>query len=276
MTIEKWLDSLSVLEINFITTYIAKSEIYPITNKHRNHHGFIYTVKGSETYSFEDNSIVAVPNSVLYLPKGSKYKVTLEGEESVVIYVDFEMQEFSPRAPFCIKFEDDKSIMPLFIEAEKECNEKSSDCQSACKSLFYKICSRMIQKSEVYMDSRAYSKILESLNYLHSHYMENSFRISTLYRIANVSSRYYEKLFFQKFGVTPKEYILKLKMEYAKELLLSEKIPINDIALKLGYSDIYHFGKIFKKKTGYTPSQYRKNAPLTHPPKIAKMPAIQI
>jgi len=119
MGIEKWLDSLSVLEINFITTYIAKSEIYPITNKCRNHHGFIYTVKGSEKYSFEDNSIVAVPNSILYLPKGSKYKVTLEGEESVVIYVDFEMQETAPRAPFCIKFEDDKSVMPLFTEAEK-------------------------------------------------------------------------------------------------------------------------------------------------------------
>ena len=166
--------------------------------------------------------------------------------------------------------------MPLFTEAEKVCNEKSGDCQSACKSLFYKICSRMIRKSEVYMDSRAYSKILESLNYLHSHYLENSFRISTLYRIANVSSRYYERLFFQKFGVTPKAYILKLKMEYAKELLLSEKIPINDIAQKLGYSDVYHFGKIFKKNTGYTPSQYRKNAPLTHPPKIAKTPCLQI
>jgi AraC-like DNA-binding protein len=109
------------------------------------------------------------------------------------------------------------------------------------------------------MNSGGYSKISESVNYLHAHYTENDFRVEKLYEIAKISSRYYEKLFFQKFGETPKEYILKLKIESPKELLLSEKTLIKDIALKLGYSDIYHFVKIFKKKTGYTPGQYRKN-----------------
>ena len=118
----------------------------------------------------------------------------------------------------------------------------------------------MIRKGESYMNSDGYAKISESVKYLHSHCMENDFRVDKLYEIAKISSRYYEKLFYQKFGETPKEYILKLKIESAKELLLSEKTLIKDIALKLGYSDIYHFGKIFKKKTGYSPSQYRKNA----------------
>ena len=60
-------------------------------------------------------------------------------------------------------------------------------------------------------------------------------------------------------GTTPKEYVISLKMEQAKELLMSEKLLIRDIALMLGYSDIYHFGKIFTKKTGFTPSEYRSH-----------------
>ena len=85
MTILEWLGNMSVSEINFATTYIAKSESYPMTNSCRGHHGFVYTIKGSETYHVEDKALTVVPNSVIYLPKGSKYKITLEGEESVVI-----------------------------------------------------------------------------------------------------------------------------------------------------------------------------------------------
>ena len=40
---------------------------------------------------------------------------------------------------------------------------------------------------------------------------------------------------------------------------MSEKLLIRDIALMLGYSDIYHFGRIFTKKTGFTPSEYRNH-----------------
>lgn len=272
MTILEWLNGLSVSEINFATTYIAKADSYPMTNSYRGHHGFVYTIKGSETYHLEDKSLTVVPNSVIYLPKGSKYKITLDGEESIVIYIDFELSSFNSHSPFYIKFDDDKTIMTLFSDLEKYWKRKSPDSLSVSKSIFYKICSNMIRKGEIYMNSKSYSKIAESINYLHSHYAENDFRIEKLYEISKISSRYYERLFYQRFGQTPKEYILKLKIDCAKELLLSEKTLIKDIALKLGYSDIYHFGKIFKKKTGYTPSQYRKNAPLSQPPKIAKLP----
>ena len=262
VTTLEWLNGLAVFEINFITTYRAGAESYPMHNSSRGHHGFIYTVKGAESYTFSDRALTAVPNSIIYLPKGSKYKITLDGEESVVIYIDFELYSEVPESPFSIKFEDDKTISLLFSDAEKTWNKKSFDCTASVKSIFYKICSHMIRKGESYMTSEGYSKISESVKYLHTHCMENDFRVEKLYEIAKISSRYYEKLFYRKFGVTPKEYILKLKMESAKELLLSEKTLIKDIALKLGYSDIYHFGKIFKKKTGYSPSQYRKNVSL--------------
>ena len=88
-------------------------------------------------------------------------------------------------------------------------------------------------------------------------YLKKDFRIEELAEITGISFRYFETLFQKEYHVTPKAYILYLKTERAKELLLSEKLLIKDIAVMLGYSDIYHFGKIFKAKTGYTPSEYR-------------------
>ena len=258
MTVIERINMLSIQEISLITTCIFHSENYPISNKCRKHHGFIYTIKGTETYIFEDKSVVAIPNSIVYLPKGAKYDIILEGNESIVIYIDFELHQPESQTPFCIKFEDDMTVKALFADAEKCWINKKSDYPSLSKSFFYKICSRIIKKSESYINSNGYTKIADSVNYLQTHYTESDFRIEKLYKIAKVSSRYYEKLFYQKFGETPKEYVLKLKIESAKELLLFEKSSIKDVASQLGYSDIYHFGKLFKAKTGYTPGQYRK------------------
>ena len=208
MTILEWLNGLSVSEINFATTYIATSKSYPMTNNGREHHGFIYAVKGIVTYHLEDKAITVVPNSVVYLPKGSKYKITLVGEECLVIYVDFELNPPQFNSPFCIKFNDDKTIMTLFSDLEKYWKQKSSDSLPISKSIFYNICALMIRKGETYMNSDGYAKIAKSLNYLHSHYTEKDFRIEKLYEISKVSGCYYGRLFYRRFGQTPKEYIL--------------------------------------------------------------------
>lgn len=257
MNITDWLNDLAVSGIHFITTYYVNSAIYPMSNKGRTHHGFIYTVKGTETYHFDDTELAAAPNSVLYLPKGSCYGITLDGEDSVVILIDFELYSEQKSPPFLMKF-DDEAIGNLFSDAEKCWNLKSSDCQSACKAFFYKICARMIRKNESYLNTESYAVIEESVNYLHRHYLDKGFRVKQLSQRAKISSRYYERLFYSRFGMTPKEYVLDLKIARGKELLLCEKNLVRDVALQLGYSDIYHFGKIFKAKTGYTPGQYRK------------------
>lgn len=253
-----WLNELCISEINFANTYIAAPKIYPIKNKGRRHHGFIYTLEGTETYRFDRKKIVAVPDSLLYIPKNEQYTVTLEGEQSIVLVIDFELAVDTAHGPFYVKFTEKDSIKSFFYDAEKKWNRKNTNYPTDCKALFYKICAEIIKRSELYFTPKEYEKIADSVNHLHNHYLENDFRIEDLARIANISTRYYEKLFCRKFGTTPKEYILHLKLERAKELLHNEKILIRDIAYQLGYSDIYHFGKLFKAKTGYTPTEYRK------------------
>lgn len=70
---------------------------------------------------------------------------------------------------------------------------------------------------------------------------------------------YISKLFKQNKGVSPSDYILQLRMEKAKEMLLSSSdMMVKDIASIVGYSDSVYFSKVFKKATGYYPTQYRK------------------
>lgn len=254
-----FLKALYISELCLINRYVLPSKNYPLKNLSRFHHGFMYTLCGTETYSFHSKKISATPGSVLYLPKSEQYTVKLDGDVSKVIVADFETNQSVICEPFCIKFSSDDEIRKIFLEMEKLWIENKDESSSMIKSAFYKAVGLLIKRKNTYSNSENYEKIKKSVEYLHSHYTEPDFRIETLFEQANISPRYFETLFFKEFNQTPKEYVTALKMKLAKELLLGEKYSVSDVALKSGYSDVYHFSKTFKAKTGYTPSEFKKS-----------------
>ena len=58
--------------------------------------------------------------------------------------------------------------------------------------------------------------------------------------------------------MTPKQYIVSLRMTNAQLLLESSSYTIQEIADIVGYGDALYFGRLFKREMGMTPSQYRK------------------
>lgn len=72
------------------------------------------------------------------------------------------------------------------------------------------------------------------------------------------SPEYFSKLFKKEMGENVKNYILRIKVDAAKELLENPNIPINIVAAELGYSNFSHFTQMFKKHENVTPTEYRK------------------
>jgi AraC-like DNA-binding protein len=70
---------------------------------------------------------------------------------------------------------------------------------------------------------------------------------------------YFRKMFKQYTGVAPARYQLDLKIRQAREMLVSTDRSIKEIAFALGFHSIHYFSRIFKKKTGISPSELRKN-----------------
>lgn len=73
---------------------------------------------------------------------------------------------------------------------------------------------------------------------------------------------YLNKLMIQHTGMTLHQYVLQSRLEYAMTLLHTTDRPVNDIALELGFHSLSHFSNYFKKETGTTPVQYRRNGML--------------
>lgn len=70
---------------------------------------------------------------------------------------------------------------------------------------------------------------------------------------------YLSNLFSSVEGITLEQYIIRQKIEKVKELLLYDELTLSEIAHKLGYSSVAHLSGQFKKITGLTPSDMKKN-----------------
>jgi AraC-like DNA-binding protein len=84
--------------------------------------------------------------------------------------------------------------------------------------------------------------------------------ISRLAEKAGLERSYFSRLFSRCMGISPSEYVQRRKIEEARQLLLSTSKTVREIGLNLGFSDEFHFSKVFKKWTGLSPGIYRRQA----------------
>jgi YesN/AraC family two-component response regulator len=76
-----------------------------------------------------------------------------------------------------------------------------------------------------------------------------------------LSPVYISKIFKEETGESPINYLIKIRLEKAKDILLnSDSGSIKNIANQVGYDDVYHFSKLFKKYYGISPLYYKKRA----------------
>lgn len=82
-------------------------------------------------------------------------------------------------------------------------------------------------------------------------------RLKTLANELNVSASYLSTLFRRETGMSLTEYVNSRRIDHAKRLLLASELPIKDVAIRCGLSDMYYFSRIFKRLTGVTPRAFR-------------------
>ena len=81
--------------------------------------------------------------------------------------------------------------------------------------------------------------------------------VSELAALENLSPSRYGALFRERFGTSPMEYVINARIRASLSLLSDTNMPINEISLLVGYSDPHFFSRLFKRKMGISPREYR-------------------
>ncbi|HJD04923.1 MAG TPA: AraC family transcriptional regulator [Candidatus Mediterraneibacter caccogallinarum] len=101
--------------------------------------------------------------------------------------------------------------------------------------------------------------VREALEYTQNNY-HYGIRVSDIADYVGVSRGYLHTLFTKTLGQSPQEYLVNYRITRAQQLLEITDLPVEGVAQSCGYSDPLVFSKLFKKRTGKTPSAYRKES----------------
>lgn len=102
-----------------------------------------------------------------------------------------------------------------------------------------------------------YSLVDEIKFYLDMNYAEK-LKLGEVAKTFGIHPNYFTRIFHERFGVSPKNYLMNLKLKKACRLLTTTRLSISVIAASLGFEDQLAFTKSFKKTYSVSPSQYRK------------------
>ncbi len=98
----------------------------------------------------------------------------------------------------------------------------------------------------------------DTIAYITEH-LQEELSLEQLARQASLSPFYFSRLFKKETGYSPHEYVIQARVNAAKYFLQSARLSQKDICYSCGFSSESSFCTTFKKSTGLTPSQYRKN-----------------
>lgn len=243
--------------------WAARGSIYSCLKHPKISHTLLWFKNCSGTVTDREGNVIECErNQLIYTPKGSEYVVefhdtNLDKEDSYVMHFqlyDHDMEDIIPtdKPIICIKNVD--SVMAEQIERAAEEFGKNVVCIPEMQACIYKLLSTICQKQKRRTVKKKYALILPAIELLEE---GSPLSIAEIAQSAGVSVCYFRRLFTEYSGESPVQFRQHYRIEKAKQLLFSdEEYSIGEIAQLLGFTDIYHFSKTFKKYMGVSPTQY--------------------
>jgi AraC-like DNA-binding protein len=254
------MKNIIVTEIYRIA-FVGKAEYSEKTTafsmKNLRYHELIFTLSGNSTVYFNDQTLHTPPNSIRYLPAGNYTKYVVDRQErGECIDIFFSSNEPLDQEAFVIQMHNEK-IATLFKKIFSLWVQKDEGYYMECVSILYNILAQMQKNS--YLPDAHLQKIQPAIEYIQNNFLsKDPITTEKLVSVCKISYSYIKKLFALKYKISPKRYILQLKMNYACDLLQCGEYTVSQVAEQCGYSDIYTFSHQFKSEFGISPMQFIK------------------
>lgn len=212
-------------------------------------YGISFCIDGQITYTHNGKQVVSDKNHAVILPKGQSYSLygDKRGEFTVI---DFECENFVCSTVRAIPIENAEQFIKDFDMIKSLSLFENN--RTKIISVFYNIIYRLVSSS-------GHSTLLsQAINYIGKEYSDSTLTNEKIAMHCNISEVYLRKIFIKELGITPRQYLIDLRLQRAKQLLSEGILKVNAVAEICGFANPYHFCRLFKEKTGLTPSEYMK------------------
>ena len=224
-------------------------------HKDRPFHGFVINDIGSDKeYRFPNGfTMNTYDNTMFYLPKGSFYEVTSAFGDCYVINFEADISD----EPFYVNLKNPSHMKKLFKTAFEEWRAHTEFGHACAMCAAYEAIGAFFKEQKrSYVPSEKYLIIAPGVEAIERNFTSPDLRIEELAALCDISDVYFRKLFQGRFGISPKEYVIRKRIDYARQLLASRQFEVQEVAQLCGYIEPCHFSREFKSRVGISPKEY--------------------
>lgn len=170
----------------------------------------------------------------------------------------------------------ENQLIPEGYRPVLSCGEFQTEMEECCRNLFAEmkqkengyqamcflwverylwLVRRLLERAEKQVVDRAYT-VEDVKQYIDSHF-QDSITLRSLEERFHLSRFHIVHQMKKEFGITPIGYLIDRRMGAAQDLLNTTELSITEIALRVGYHNVNYFNKMFRKKIGKSPTEFR-------------------
>ena len=247
MFFEKDSVSFTILDVLEI-----KRKKITITNVGRNFSSLSFRRQANTVFRDDKGEHYLSDNDIAFVP--AEYVYTREANYDDMIAVHFNLQECHTKGIEIFKPRNPEEFGNLFESILKCWQKKETGYKYECAAIFNKILSKCYVEN--FKPSESASKIQRSVDYIINNYKDPEITIGKVAAESFMSEVYFRKLFKKEYGISPRKYIIELRIQYAAGLIQTGYYSLKEVALMSGYTDYKYFSTEFKKEKGVSPSEY--------------------
>lgn len=141
----------------------------------------------------------------------------------------------------------------------KDFSEPARDITEALLSLQNTAYQQMLNLTSAKLSTKRelYRRLCIARTHMHGH-LDEALDLDTLAQVACLSKYHFIRLFKEAFGQTPRQYLITLRLDQARTLLIHTDKTFHEICHEVGLKDSSSFGRLFKRSFGATPHLYRQ------------------
>ncbi|MBK7871697.1 MAG: helix-turn-helix transcriptional regulator [Saprospiraceae bacterium] len=248
---------------------------------------------GVESFFIENEHFVLNQEKYLVLNEGQYYGSHVESEKEVESFTINFSQEFVKQAvntlfthdeelinnpsfetvaipEFVQYFYNHDTIITPLIQKIKLLSDHFSANQNQIEDAYYQLfralmlkkkeVNQLIQKTPALKKStqiELYRRLTRAKDYIDSHFAK-SISLDDIAQVACLSTFHFLTCFKALHGLTPYQYLTRVRLQQAKKLLKTKDISVQEVCQMVGYEDISSFSKLYKKTFGASPSKTEK------------------
>ena len=238
-------DSLS-FQILSIDRFLHNEGLFNV--KARPHAALSFRVSGTGNFKAGDKSFLVKPGDVLFIPAEMPYEVEYSVSESIVIH----LQSCNYCEAEAFGVDNPSEVSLLFLRLLEDWHNRRS--VNGAKAAVYGILEKIERDKMMSIGETAFARCLR---YIEDNFCEPSLDMVTVCSGGFISVSSLQRAFAQHLGMSPMQYVIKLRMDKALSLLMENGLSVKEISLRCGFSDEKYFSRAFKKRYGYPPSRLR-------------------